>query len=128
MTEKKPKVEAMIEDLAITIANSFEKSQEHMDKRFEQVDARFEQIDKRFERVEDNIFTIKEDIYGLKEDVSGLEQNVSKLQTGMDWTKNVLDLHTGLLQRLDQERAFTMSHVQRLEDEIDRIKKQLKIA
>ncbi|MCX6808162.1 MAG: hypothetical protein NTW50_00650 [Candidatus Berkelbacteria bacterium] len=90
----------VIEDLAISTAKGFADQNERFEKRFNKLENINVGFEKRFDRLEnDNI-----------------------------WIKNVLENHSTILERLDQERIFTINHVNRLEDEINEIKKQLKIA
>lgn len=51
-----------------------------------------------------------------------------KLEENIVWIKNILESHSTTLARLDQERIFTINHVERLESEIQTIKKFLKLA
>lgn len=41
---------------------------------------------------------------------------------------DILDGHSVILQRLDQERVFTTEWIRRIEDDVKRIKIQLKLA
>jgi chromosome segregation ATPase len=90
---------------------------------------------KGFEKVEGDILDLKSDVSGLKTDVfdlksgvSSLKSDVGGLKVDMIWVKDILEKQTGTLMRLDQERIFSLNYVQRLEKEVEKIKKQLKIA
>ncbi len=57
-----------------------------------------------------------------------IERRLEKVETNTTWMRNILEQNTGTLLRLDQERLFTINHVNRLENEIKQIKAQLKIS
>lgn len=102
MNNFEKKIEGMIEDLAVSVSRGFDDQNE-----------KFKAIDKRLGRLEnDNV------IFKTKFD---------KLEDDNVWIKDVLESHTTILARLDQERIFTINHISRLELEIEAIKKQLKI-
>ena len=96
-----------VEDLAISTANGFSDQNERFEKRFNMVDARFNQVDKRFDKV---------------------DKRFEKVESDISWMRDVLEDHTTVLNRLDQERIFSLNYIQRLEKEVAKIKKQLKIA
>lgn len=112
------KNEIKIEDLAVAIAGL----SQIVEKGFKQVDKRFEQVDKK----------IESEVNGLAmttaKSFDRVEHRLVNIENNMTWVKNVLERHSGFLARLDQERIFTISHIHRLEDEINKIKKQLKIS
>lgn len=56
------------------------------------------------------------------------DQRFEKVESDISWMRDVLEDHTTVLNRLDQERIFTLNYIQRLEKEVAKIKKQLKIA
>lgn len=116
---------------------------------FEHVEKRFHGVEKDIKDIKTDVKELKTDVSGLKTDVKGLKKDVSCLQTDMAIVKldikdirtvqeehsKKLDRHTdmhestaGMLKMLDEERYFTINHVNRLEGEINQIKKRLKLA
>lgn len=104
-----PKKEITIEYIATEIAE-IKKGNKEMAKAitdltratargFEHVEKRFDEVEKRFD-----------DVY-----------------SEITWIKDILEKHTGFLLRLDQERIFTNIHINRLEEEINKIKTQLNL-
>jgi hypothetical protein len=89
-----------INDLAQLVSQSFTEQQKYMDGRFSQIEDRLNTMDKKFTEHDEKF----------------------------DRIFTILDNHSHILDRLDQERLFTLEHVKRLENEIDRIKTRLKIA
>jgi len=57
-----------------------------------------------------------------------VEGDIISLKSDMVWVKDILEKQSGTLLRLDQERVFSLNYIQRLEKEVEKIKKQLKIA
>ena len=74
-----------------------------VDKRFEMVDRRFDDVDKRFEQMQGQIDSRFREVF------------------------TVLDGHTKKLEGLEQEKYFTFHAVQRLERDIEKVKKILHI-
>jgi len=64
---------------------------------------------------------------GFSDQNERFDKRFDKLEKDNTWIKEVLESHTGMLNRLDQERMFTINHVNRLESDINKIKKQLKL-
>ena len=60
--------------------------------------------------------------------IGDLSKGQGSIKQDTIWIKEILEKHTAILQRLDEERIFTLNYVQRLEKEINIIKKRLKIA
>jgi hypothetical protein len=65
---------------------------------------------------------------GTQNRIGDLSKTQGSIKQDMIWIKDILEKHTMILQRLDEERIFTLNYVQRLEKEINIIKKRLKIA
>ena len=78
----------------------------------------FNQMEHRFRELE----------IGQVKTSTGLLFFQKETRDDLKWIKEILEKHTGTLKRLDEERLFTISYVQRLEKEIIFIKKHLKIA
>lgn len=89
------------------------------------IDKLSQTVEKGFKRVDKKIDDLAASTHA---GFSNVEGRLGKLEKSMDWVKDVLEKHSGTLLRLDQERFFTINHVHRLEEEINRIKEQLKIA
>jgi len=84
----------------LEVDKQFESMQDQMDKRFLEVDKRFIQIDHRFEQVD----------------------------ARHDSILTILDRHTKLLMENRVERAATIHRIDRLEKDIIKIKKKIKLA
>lgn len=152
------KIEEMIENLAATMERGFADQKKRFDEKFVVQEKRFDEkigdlaatmergfaaqdekfvvIEKRFDKKIDDLaravargFAAQDERFD-KQDIKfdRIDKRLEKLEADNVWTRNVLEQHTTILARLDQERIFTISHVNRLEDEINKIKKQLKIA
>jgi len=50
---------------------------------------------------------------------------MSKLHNEMNGFRGIMDQAMTILQRLDQERVFTMEWIRRIESDVERVKKQL---
>ncbi|MBU0625582.1 hypothetical protein KKF05_04530 [Patescibacteria group bacterium] len=63
-----------------------------------------------------------------------LDEKIDKLplqeyvDARFDDVMSTLDAHTKMLERLDQERLFTIERVKRIEDDVQQLKTQLKLA
>jgi len=64
----------------------------------------------------------------INEKVTSISVQTTELIAFKEYATNVLDQHTVTLNRLDQERIFTIDRVKRIEDDVERIKLELKIA
>lgn len=105
---------------------------EGMDRKFDGIDQKFEGIDHKFEGMDSKFDSIgrKVDDLGLQlfataENLKDLSVKVDKIdQKGddrFDFTMNVLDKHTEMLTRLDQERIFTSEHLRNNDDRLDNV-------
>ena len=79
-------------------------------------------------RPEDILIAVNDGFTAVEGRLQTLDSDISGMKKDMVWVKDILEKHTGFLQRLDEERIFTLSYVTRLEKEIEFIKKRLKIA
>jgi len=76
----------------------------------------------------------KQDLLGLatKTDLAQLDGTVKLLKSDFEEFKDdvltTLDKHSVILQRLDQERTFTLERVKNLEEDVKQIKLKLAIA
>jgi len=111
------------------IDEKFEKIDERFDRqdeKFEKIDEKFEKIDERFDRQDE-----KFDLFAAKmlEHDEKMDQFVTKdeFYNSMSDIKDVLDGHTVILKRLDQERIFTLERIKRIEEEIAQMKVTLNI-
>ena len=105
------KKETKIEDLAVAVADLTQT-----------VKKGFEQVDKKIESEISDLAII------TARSFDRVENRLANIEDEMTWVKNILEKHSGFLARLDQERIFTINHVHRLEDEINKIKSRLKIS
>lgn len=101
---KKRTTEELIDSLAETVAKGFYDIDVKMDQKFDamqkQIDSRFKQVDRRFEQVNEKFNSIY----------------------------NILDNHTHLLMENRAQRVATIARFDRIEGEISKIKKKIKIA
>lgn len=103
-----------INELAELVSKSFTFQQQYMDGKFAQIDQRFAQIDWKFSQHDEKFASI--------------EHKLQEHDEKFDRIVTILDNHSHMLERLDQERLFTLEYVKRLENDIKRIKSRLKIA
>ncbi|OGD65357.1 hypothetical protein A2215_00235 [Candidatus Berkelbacteria bacterium RIFOXYA2_FULL_43_10] len=111
-----------------------------VDKRFEGVDKRFDVVDKRFDGVDKKFDDVDKSIGDLAASTAvGFEKmhkyvdnrfemvDIALLELRKDarWTRDVLDKHAGWNLTLDQERIFTISRIDRLEGEINKVKAKI---
>jgi len=140
------KVERKIEKLEKAMNAGFkraDKSFATIDQKFATIDKSFATIDKSFATIDKSFATIDQKFVGVDKSFAGVHKLIDdlakstafgfeKMQKQMDehsmeqneklqWITNILEKHTGWLKNLDQERIFTYAHVERLEDEINRI-------
>lgn len=93
-----------------------EKLEEH-DKRFNEHDKRFDEHDKRFDVIAQK----------LDEHDKRFESLEYKLDTLGEKVLTSQDEILSMVRRVDQERVFTTAWVKRIEDDIRKIKTELKI-
>ena len=55
-------------------------------------------------------------------------ERFSKLEKDMGWVKEVLEAHTKILKDLDEEKIFMIHRTDRIENDVNLLKKRLKIA
>lgn len=71
----------------------------------------------------------KADLRGLEIEVKGISQRVDKLEhrydKKFDDILRILDAQTVILQRLDQERIFTLEWIRRIESDVALLKKHV---
>lgn len=122
------KIEKTVGGLASEVRQGFSS----IDKNFSRVDKAIEDLAtitaKNFERVDKKIESLHFDVSLTKIDVGTIKQDVNSAKSNTTWMRDVLEEHTTILKRLDQERIFSLNYIQRLEKEVEKIKKQLKIA
>lgn len=106
----KNKKKTTIDDLAVMVARGFSE----MDERFERVYKRFDGVDKRFDRIESRL--------------DRLEKRIERIEADIIWIKEILEKHTKMLKDLSEEKIFIVHRIDRIEKEVELIKKRLKIA
>ena len=120
---------ATIDQKFATIDKSFatiDKSFATIDKSFATIDQKFVDLDKSFAGVHKLIDDLaKSTAFGFEKMQKQMDEHSMEQNEKLQWITNILEKHTGWLKNLDQERIFTYAHVERLEDEINRIKVQL---
>ncbi|MFH1856508.1 MAG: hypothetical protein ABH836_04685 [Candidatus Omnitrophota bacterium] len=80
-----------------------------------------EKLEKTLEEIAVEVVKHTEVFGKMADDVSKLKQTTSELMNGQDKMLTIL-------QRLDQERIFTIERVKRLEEEVQKIKTHLAVA
>lgn len=63
-----------------------------------------------------------------KEFRSESSEKFSKLEKDMTWVKDILEAHTKMLKDLDEEKVFVVHRTDRIENDVEILKKHLKIA
>ena len=96
----KDKKETTIDDLAVMVAKGFADLEQRINVRFDKLENKFETLAKR-------VVTIEKDI---------------------TWIKEILESHTTILRDLSEEKTFIVHRIDRIEKEVELIKKNLKIA
>jgi len=107
----------------------------------ERIDANSQKMDKLNTDLSERIDNVNDNLSrGLDNSVNymlngGLVENLKQVfvtreefNQRMDKMVTILDSHTKILERLDQERLFTFERVKRLEDEVQKIKAHLHIS
>lgn len=61
----------------------------------------------------------------MEERFQGVGNDLQEIKAALDEHTTILDGHTKMLERIDQERIFTEYAVKRVENEIETIKKRL---
>ena len=79
-------------------------------------------------QLEDILVAVNNGFTAVEGRLQVLELDMNGIKKDMVWVKDILEKHTGFLQRLYEERIFTLNYVNRLEKEIEFVKKRLKIA
>lgn len=97
----------MVENLVVSVASGFNDQNEHFEKRFDKL-----------------VMSVAN---GFNDQNERFEKRFDKLEKDNIWIKDILESHSTILARLDQERVFTINHVNRSEVEIIKIKKHLKL-
>ena len=115
------KKEISIDDLATIVMKEFTAVREEMN-------AGFSEVGEQIIGLKKDNSGLKEDVSGLKEGVLGLKEDVSGLKKDMVWVKEILESHTKMLKDLDEERIFMVHRTDRIESDVDLVKKRLKIA
>jgi hypothetical protein len=107
------------EQISQKLAEHDKRFDEH-DRRFDEHDRRFDEHDRRFDRIEQKLVD-----HDLRFDrvEARLDQTVTKQEF-----YGVMDKAMTILTRLDQERTFTTEWIHRIENDLGRVKKILRLA
>jgi archaellum component FlaC len=100
MTKERKNKETTIDDLAVMIANEFGQVRKEMANGFRE----------------------------LKEEIADIKTRITKVEKDIIWIKAVLESHTTILRDLSEEKTFIVHRMDRIEKEVELIKKNLKIA
>lgn len=79
---------------------------------------KIDKIDRKVDNLGLQLFATKEDVKNLSVKVDKIDQ---KVDDRFDLTMNVLDQHTEMLTRLDQERIFTSEHLRSHDERLDNV-------
>lgn len=78
-----------------------------------------ESLDKKFDRIVNYLFDVQD------KKIDRLDKKIDKR---FDQILTILDKHTIILKRLDQERLFTLERIKRLEADVLTLKRHLGIS
>lgn len=119
------KKEMTIDDLALIIRSGLKEAKKDNNDLAALVMDEFgrvrEEIKNTREETRGGFFEIGEHITELKGDVAGLKKD-------MIWVKDILEAHTKMLKDLDEEKVFVVHRTDRIENDVEILKKHLKIA
>lgn len=94
-----------------------------MGEEFKKIDDRFKKIDKRFEKADEKFEFLITYVMRLDEKVGRMLPIVEEFPAFKDYVITTLDSHTGMLERLDQERLSQHARSDRIEVRVDRLEK-----
>ncbi len=104
---------------------------EGMDRKFDGIDQKFEGMDSKFDGIDRKVDDLGLQLFATAENLKDLSVKVDKIdQKGddrFDFTMNVLDKHTEMLTRLDQERIFTSEHLRNNDDRLDNVEADVSV-
>ena len=101
-----------------------EKKEITIDKIARVMELGFKKSDRRFEDLSEQVSALAETIsFGF----DSSEKRFQKIENNLVEVREILEAHTTILKRLDEERIFTLNYVKRLENEIEKIKVHLNI-
>jgi phage shock protein A len=98
---------------------------EYMDKRFDEAEKRFDKIDKRFESVDKRFIGM---LNYMEKRFDDVDKKFTENQISHDRTLSNIDYLTGMVQKLDQERLFGIERSNRIEKDVLKIKRHLKLS
>jgi hypothetical protein len=117
--------EMTIDDLAQLMGVGFENVQ----KQFGDVQKQIEDLTlitgKSFNETQKQINNL---YFEQKEFRSESSEKFSKLEKDMIWVKDILEAHTKMLKDLDEEKVFVVHRTDRIENDVEILKKRLKVA
>jgi predicted nucleic acid-binding Zn-ribbon protein len=104
-----------------------------VDKKFEGVSKRFDGVDKKFDDVSKSIGDLAASTAVGFEKMHKYVDNrfemvdiaLLELRKDVSWSRDVIEKHAGWNLTLDQERIFTISRIDRLEKEINKVKAKI---
>jgi chromosome segregation ATPase len=90
---------------------------DRVEQRLDKVEVRLDKVEKRLDKVEQRLDTLTVYVMdgGLRKDLTETFVTKTEFESKMDQIIAVLDTHTQILKRLDQERLFTHERISRLE-------------
>ena len=71
---------------------------------------------------------VKAGFFAIDERFNNLENDVSGLKKDIVWVKVILEAHTKMLKDLGEEKVFVVHRTDRIENDVEVLKKRLKIA
>ena len=101
------KKEMTIDDLATMVMDEFGRVRE--------------EIQNIRKETRDGFFVVGNRFDNLENDVTGLKKD-------MIWVKDILEAHTKMLKDLDEEKVFVVHRTDRIESDVEILKKRLKVA
>ncbi|PIS07492.1 hypothetical protein COT78_03420 [Candidatus Berkelbacteria bacterium CG10_big_fil_rev_8_21_14_0_10_43_13] len=128
--QSETKIEKIVKNLTTQMVKGFADQEKRFDNKIENLTAQmvkgFTDQEKRFDNKIENLAVSVAN--GFADQNERFGKRFDNLEKDNVWIKDTLENHSSTLARLDQERFFTINHVNRLESEIKEIKKFLKLA
>jgi len=63
----------------------------------------------------------------LHNEIGSVRGDIKLLQSDMTWVKDILEAHTKMLKDLGEEKVFIVHRTDRIENDVEIIKKRLKV-
>ena len=118
------KLEKSIDNLVASTAKGFE----HNEKRLGKIDARFGKVEKRFDGVEGRLINLEIGQSNMSEDIKEIKQRQILTDGKIDKIYQIVDGQVNFQKKWEVEQAANVHAFARIDVEIVKIKKKIKIA